>query len=427
MVCRCLDFIRFPDNGDYNLEIDLKDSLKLSKNSTPGLEALREIKVARRSVTVRYVDDNAGIQISNIVYDATGDKEIVFEEEGASSYNLNRVFFSKPFNKRKALLYYNIDIKATFEGSSPSNFNPIGGSSKYECNYKITYQNPEIDINFKELMPAISAIDLVKEYVWQNSLLMHINPDTKQCRFTEIDKIFTNTNKAKDWSDKLIQIDEETYREPKYYDKNYGQYADNDKQLLYSLHDHPLKTTGTIHKSCFVNPENTPNTDWLTQYDFVIHELYDIKHYKDSNQIKSVKARTAPTRIFSLSTIPYHEEFEAFNGEHSMFTSSNMPCLSTKKTKLQYFINKNHKAVIRTLKRLVIVKAKLILNSEDLDNTDLIYLKQTGRYYYLRKIINYNFRTKYAQCELLTIYPEAQDTGNNWMDIVETYGDDNIR
>ena len=268
-------------------------------------------------------------------------------------------------------------------GYPPTNFNHIYTAS---VSLDIATLSGGTEINLQNYMSSdLTQKDFVKDVLQRFGLIMiRDRENTSIYEFIEIEELLNNRTNAVDWTDKIISINTENYSNS-YAQKNEGDYK---------------YTTDTVpFMEGFINVSNE-NADYEKKiissayqipdtYDIRIAStnLYDFPIWKLNTDTAAYDIIETTVKLMRLKTVTSGIAFKLFTG--SVSSVNPVKFLSLDNMSYQYVFDTYYPTFETLLSsyKEVEVDVKLdLIDMGEIDFTKLIFLKQTGRYYYLDSV-----------------------------------------
>ncbi|WP_067151017.1 hypothetical protein [Pseudotamlana agarivorans] len=250
----------------------------------------------------------------------------------------------------------------------------------------------------------IKQTDFVKDVLNRYGLILNKKRNTNIFEVKNIDNLLNDKSDAIDYTSKLISIEEEsfthTYAQQNYFKYKYSDSSDAYYDDFFTLDNKlgasqttvftsefevfPRRSSKKIH---YYNPLLTKEEDEFDANNFIYEA-------SESNQklVKLTKSDT-PEEYF----IYFNDLVSVRINEYTNISSLPIPFSQVFDDYYSDFIN--------ALESYKAVKCKLELNLFDIHEFDffqLIYLKQTGKYYYVNKL-KYNVASPIAEAEMVEI------------------------
>ncbi|MEJ4088224.1 hypothetical protein [Galbibacter orientalis] len=357
--------INYNDGDGYNLlELDLDITLTASQ----GNGNLRVLKNGYQIYTHSFSDFETITKV--LLENVEENDEIKFQLVGSSDYGSSEIY-------------------------------PINISAQVDCS--LTKMTPATASVFCYSNSDITQLDFVKDVLSRYGQLLNYNNLTNTYELINIDSLITDFSNADDWTNKLQSIDNESY------DSSYGQinyfkygYDENYHNTPYDgtfiIENNIAKLSNDLYTSFF----NVP----FTNKKYNGEPLYQIPLlvYDDDTQTY-VKNDTIEPRLLKIKRIT--ASFDAKIEDNPAFTisSSNVACLTLEETDMQYYLDNYYANFINLLQNYKVLKTKVKLSILDIYNFNfyrLIYLKQTGKYYFINSI-RYNPNNPMSDVEMVEI------------------------
>lgn len=243
-------------------------------------------------------------------------------------------------------------------------------------------------------MPDMEQKEFVKEIMQRYGLVMIQNRFKKtEYLFVQIEDLLNDRANAVDWTDKLIGVASEEY-ESGYAQTNYFNYqytADTVPYLDGVLNVSNVNTDKerTVIESAFEIPDISGFSKFIETGSYLLRS-FPIYESKDG-AIENVETNPKLMRIRRDST---NQTFSFFGTTVSM--TDDVVFLTDDNLSWQYFLDNYYVSFGNLLNKFKRVEVEVNLTDIDLYNVDffrLVYLRQTGRYYYLEGIKTSNKTT----------------------------------
>ena len=233
------------------------------------------------------------------------------------------------------------------------------------------------------IVPEMTQAEFVKDIMQRYGLLVQKRTDTEY-QFVQIDALLADKSNAVEWTDKVYQITSEGY-DSGYAQSNYGAYkypssvdATHDGTLTVSNENAPLSRT------VFSSPFEIPSEAGFTFNSQTIYEV-TVWNPKDTGEIENKKTAPKLMRLqFDNTDITL-----LYAGGSGYNVTDPVPYASLVDMNYQYFIDNYLSEFNTLLNSYKEISVMLNLNDTDLNQLDLlslVYLQQTGQYYYIESI-----------------------------------------
>jgi len=207
--------------------------------------------------------------------------------------------------------------------------------------------------------------------------------------FKQFEELLNDKANAEDWSDRLSELGGEDYAmDYAKLNKASYKYPSEASEFPYDGILEINNENALISKDLFSSPFEIAIKD----YRFKGWPIYSVPIWEEKTEDSIIvkKAKETPAKIFRINRVTDSANVRLFE-EANTTAITEIPYLSLINIEMQYFININYKAfksmIERTKKREAIFNLS-ILDLYELDFFKLKFLKQTGKYYYLNKLIS---------------------------------------
>ena len=246
-------------------------------------------------------------------------------------------------------------------------------------------------IDFNEMMGDLPQIDFIKDVMQRYGLVIKSIKGTDNYEFIQFENLLNDRNNAEDWSDKLVDVQGESYG-IKYAKKNIASYEYHE-DIIVPLYDGSLiidNENAEPEKSLFKSPYTIPtNKIRLQSEPLYYHPVWE---EVEEDGLTIIKVKESPIKTFRIKRLNSSMTVYYFNNSNGTSTSTytdTLPFLSLENMSMQYFLNVYYKAFEFAISSYKEVDATFYMNLLDVNYLDLFklkYLKQTGKYYYLNKL-----------------------------------------
>lgn len=230
-------------------------------------------------------------------------------------------------------------------------------------------------------LPDMSCGDFIKSLMLPFGLFAYCKTDNK-IEFTSFAELFTNRTRALDWTDKMLtqypknrqtKIDGFAQRNLVKYKADEG-VPQGALDSVITCDDENLEAEKTLYESLFTLPYNNKVPLWQKSED---------------GDIEFVGDERAPRLIGeAVDTEPEYVQNMGYQSRLAW----------------QYVLETYYTEYQRVVNKPVVIKADFLITTADLNALDMrvpVYLKQTGRYYAIRKLTTKN--AKVSEAELIEL------------------------
>lgn len=273
-------------------------------------------------------------------------------------------------------IFSNVDYLSVLTG--PASFD------KASTNYLVK--------DFSKILPEMTRKDFIKEILWRYGLMPKKVRNRAEYEFKQMKDILTDSGTAVDYTRQFSDFSQVAYTWNSYGKDNYFRYAEHsdgstDQDGKITLTDEKLTGTKTIATSKY-----RANVD-ITPFNYVVNEIFT---FDDSGKItiKTTKPWIARAQVETISQFFYDATGAATNQYDGPAPFAQFIDLSWSRSIANYYSE-----FTQVINKSQVVEAFFYFSTLDIYNLDftrLIHLQQTGQYYYLNKVLNYqpNTRTK---------------------------------
>ena len=228
----------------------------------------------------------------------------------------------------------------------------------------------------------VKQIDIIKDIAFRYGLVMINKADT--LHLVEINKIVTGEFGTVDWSSKLAKLPSENYT-PSSYSKNnnfkykYPEGSPKGQNGVLEIDNENIPEEVDMYESIFEIANTSESLGGNATYLVPIHEVTD----------DGVENKTTPIKLFKLALYNVAVTVKLLDDASTASLTTNVPFLSLTNVDLQYYIDNYYDDFNVVIDDYDELDASINLNSIDIHNLDftkLIFLKQTGRRYWLNPI-----------------------------------------
>jgi hypothetical protein len=243
-------------------------------------------------------------------------------------------------------------------------------------------------IDFNNIMGDMTQQEFIKDILYRYGLILKPINNNTGYEFIQYEKLLNNRVGSEDWTDKLVNIENEDYSSD-YAKRNKAKYEYHedivvpsyDGELLLDVEN--IKNEDTFFSSPYEIPTNYKTYRGNTLY---YHPVWE---EKDEDGSTIIKVKEAPYKLFRINRINSTLGASFFNDATSVSFTGEVPYLTLDNINLQYFLNNYYKAFRLSINSYKEVEMNMNLSEYDIYKIDffkLKYLKQTGKYYYLNKL-----------------------------------------
>lgn len=239
-------------------------------------------------------------------------------------------------------------------------------------------------INPSRTVGDLEQLAFIKDMLQRFGLIMlKSRQNDNEYRFVTFEELLNDRANAQDWTDKLIRIDSETY-ESGYAQINRADYKYPQDVVPYMEGELVIDNqTSILRSELFNSPFEIPNSVVGTRNG---QPLYSIPTWvlEDGNYVPS----ETPIKLMRVKYNSTDHQVTLF-GSAATLVTEDVPYLSIEDMSYQYFFDTYYPSFKKLLDRYKEVNATVYLNDIDIQGLDffrLVYLKQTGQYYYLDSV-----------------------------------------
>ncbi|OAB78789.1 hypothetical protein [Cochleicola gelatinilyticus] len=349
----------FSINGDGNIFINEDGRYKLSINTSNNIlygEALIRLRKDDGNIYTFYYDES-GASNSEVVIQANAGEIISGVVEAKSEY-------WEPRDEERIVM--TVDVSIEVEELS-------GGQI--------------IDLN--DLYKDVSQEKLVKDIMQHFGMIVK-SATENHLHFITMEELLSNKNGAEDWSSKINEISNESYKLSSYGENNILKYNYvEDAEELYNgsfqIDNEHLENEKTLFTSIFEIKKSNFNV--------ANNPVYTIPLWseeEDDNDNPIDVSGTTTVSLFNIKKVIKDIGIVQYsNGDLELLDDIEVPFLTYNNTDYQYFIDNYYEELNKLLNTNKILSVEVNLNPIDIHNLDffrLKYLKQTGKYYYLNSL-----------------------------------------
>lgn len=240
------------------------------------------------------------------------------------------------------------------------------------------------DIVIKDTLPEAKQVDFLKDMMQRYGLIMRKSQLSDTYEFIEIEKLLSDGSNVVDFTSKVVKFNNETYVSG-YAQHNKAAYlypsdstsTPQDGEILIVNEVAPISKT--IFKSIFEMP--------LTTYSAHGEVIYKIPIWED--KITNVDTKESKPKLMKINRVTKTVPTRYFTPNSTTDISAAFPFLVLTNVNYGYFLTTYYPRFKELLQDYKEIEVELNLNPVDIHNLDffkLVYLKQTGRYYYLDSI-----------------------------------------
>lgn len=248
-------------------------------------------------------------------------------------------------------------------------------------------------INFAEIVPKIKQDTFLKDVLIRYAQVIRLNGNNIE--FQSMNKIINGDFGSLDLTDKLIKIKDEKYNidyaQNNLFTWSYSNDLNDDGDGYLYVENETLENEKTSYTSPF--DFNTPNYIYkiLSVVDF-LHiptvPLIEIEVDEDTNE-EEFKALKFNSGLFKLNRL--NTDFQIREDSSSTYQTivGKDVILSTDNVNWNHYLNENYTRTQHVLNNYKTISVTLGLNDIDVYNLDffkIVFLQQTGQYYYLNNI-----------------------------------------
>ena len=244
-------------------------------------------------------------------------------------------------------------------------------------------------IDFNLFVPEMDQSAFIKDVMQRYGLVLRPTKSGEGYEFKQFEELLNDKANAEDWSDILSELGGEDYAmDYAKLNKASYKYPSEASEFPYDGILEIDNENAAISKDLFSSPFEIAIKDYL----YKGWPIYSVPIWEEKTEDSIIvkKAKENPAKIFRINRVTTSANVRLFD-EASATGITEIPYLSLINMEMQYFININYKAfksmIERTKKREAIFNLS-ILDLYELDFFKLKFLKQTGKYYYLNKLIS---------------------------------------
>ena len=282
-----------------------------------------------------------------------------------------------------------MDVSATetFFAGTPDTYRvDFDISSTLSVSKVVGGQYIDFNILYGDVLQSSVLKDVMQHY---GLLLTKSNTQDNLLRFVSMEELLQDKSNAEDWTDKLVEITNESFSVDGYAKVNNFKYKyesgidvfDFDGEML--VDNEHIQDEQDLIKSIFKIRES----NYISSQE-EIHNipLWETKT-EDSADVNSSK-KTDLT-LFKKRTVNETIRYNVYGGATTIYSATPIPTIDFTNVDYQYYIDNYYtelKSLLDNNKRITV---KLNLTNVDVAQLDffkLKYLKQTGRYYYLNSV-----------------------------------------
>lgn len=244
-------------------------------------------------------------------------------------------------------------------------------------------------IDFAKFVPEMEQSQFIKDVMQRYGLILKPVRNAEAYEFIQFEELLNGRNEAEDWTGKLSSLGEEDYS------IDYAKV--NSAEYKYPKEAAEFPFNGTLE----IDNENAPAKKALFSSPFEI--AYSYKNFKgwpvytvpiwEEQEDDGTPFRAniqTPAKIFRIRRVQDSANVKLFD-EANTTPTSEIVYLGLENIEMQYFINNYYKAykamVERAKKREALLNLSLI-DVYELNFFRLKFLKQSGSFYYLNKLIS---------------------------------------
>lgn len=294
----------------------------------------------------------------------------------------------------------NVYISSTSETNSDTDPKVFENIINPSFTLNVYEDTTSVNVKIEDLIGDTKRIDFVKDIMQRYCAFPRVDYLNKNIEFVQFKEISTDKANADDWSDKLSKITKYDFKSmygqtttAKYqYDSEYESYGDGS----FEIDDVNIQETKTIFTSIY----KASKTDG---------SYVRLEHFIGEDELEP---NEDGLRIFKINTL---NSFFFYKFNHKsvgvLVYSGSFPVLNFNQVSYDVELNNNYLEFASMQNDYKKITAEFNLNIIDIYNIDfykLKYLKQTGEYYYLNKILNFK-PNKLSKCELIKIGKDVKD------------------
>lgn len=243
------------------------------------------------------------------------------------------------------------------------------------------------NIDFNTLYDELDQSSLLRDIMQRYGLIVLRDTPTN-LKFVKMDDLLIDRTNAVDWTNKIISIESESFDTNGYARNNKFVYKyETDVDIfdydgLMVIDNETLQDEKTIINSIF----KIRLVDYILDGN-LIYKL-PIWEVKKEDGVDVNKPRKIDPTLFKISPTNKSINFNVYNGTATNFTGL-VPLLSFNNIEYQHYVDNyysNLNALFNNYKRLNVEVYLDLIDYNNLDFTKLVFLKQTGRYYYLNSV-----------------------------------------
>ena len=281
---------------------------------------------------------------------------------------------------------YSLEFTATIKASV---LQPV---SNDQINFYVTFPfvkyivlEPYVD--FSELVEDISQIDFIKDVMRRYLLIFKKNPFSTEYEFKMMEDLLNERDQADDWSEKYSETLSETY--------NWGQYGIENK-FEYKYPEGLNNLYDSTHLSSNVNypADKTIISSIYTMSaeggSYLGQQIYN-PNFWEANDDGFYEIKKISTRLFKKDLTNDSIDLIDGNGNTSTYIGDIHFC-TLEDVEMSYYRDEFYPAFLRIVDEPLKLDAVVYLTPSDIKNIDffkLVYLEQTGQYYYKNLIRNF--------------------------------------
>lgn len=252
---------------------------------------------------------------------------------------------------------------------------------------KIVSTGDSYFVDFKDIIGDTKQTDFVKDMMQRYGLVFR-RTGTNAYEFKQISELLTDRENAVDYTDKLIGINSEKY-DSGYSQRNLLKHSYPSTTSFYNydgileVNDKNLDIETTIITSQFEIPEQTD--------DFMGREIFQSNIWnpdKKNSQNIAYENKDSKIKYMNVNNGSTSFDFKYFTGAEYTLTGP-VPTLSLENVSYQYFVDNYYEEFGWLLDNYREVEVEMNLTNIDITKIDffkLVFLQQTGRYYYIDSV-----------------------------------------
>lgn len=237
------------------------------------------------------------------------------------------------------------------------------------------------EVNIGNTLPAMKQTEFLKDIMQRFGLIMRKSDVADTYEFIEIEKMLGDGSNVIDMTSKLIKIKSESYVSG-YAQNNTAsyKYPDGASTTPYNGSIVIDNEVADVTRELFSSPFEIPNL----KYSAYANSIYGIPIWEDKNGVLDPKE--SPAKYMKVSRQTKTIATRYFTPSSTQNVTADFPFLTLTNVGYDYFLATYYPRFKGMLEDYKEIEVELDLNPIDIYNLDffkLVYLKQTGRYYYL--------------------------------------------